>query len=168
MKKLTKNLITLFFIVAFTGALGANCASSVVKASKDPAITLADPTIFYHMGIYYLYGTGGDKQTNQGFVVYTSPDLKNWTGPVGASEGYALKKGDAFGDKGFWAPQVFFYNNLFYMAYTANEHIAIAASSSPLGPFNNRKKSRLLKRKKILILLFLWMMMERNTCIMLS
>ena len=148
MHKPIKNFITLFFMIAFTSSLGASCVSGVVKTSEEPAITLADPTIFYHKGIYYLYGTGGDKQTNQGFVVYTSPDLKNWTGPVGANEGYALKKGDAFGNTGFWAPQVFFSNNQFYMAYTANEHIAIATSSSPLGPFKQEEKKPFIEQEK--------------------
>lgn len=72
------------------------------------------------------------------FLVYQSTDLKNWKGPVGKKNGYALTKGDSFGSKGFWAPQVFRYNNGFYMAYTANEHIAIAKSTSPLGPFTQK------------------------------
>lgn len=68
-------------------------------------INLTDPTIFYENGTYYLYGTGGN--SNRGFQVYTSKDLKMWEGSKGASDGYALKKGDSFGSKGFWAPLVF-------------------------------------------------------------
>lgn len=101
-------------------------------------IYLADPTIFFHEGIYYLYGTG---KSNEGFLVYTSTDMKLWEGPKGVGEGFALRKGDAYGNRGFWAPQVFFYNNKFYMVYTANESIAIAESNSPLGPFNKAKKN---------------------------
>jgi beta-xylosidase len=97
---------------------------------------MADPTIFYDKGTYYLYGTGGD--AGKGFLVYTSSDLKSWKGPAGTSDGYALKKGDAYGTKGFWAPQVFRYKNKFYMAYTADENIAIAVSDSPLGPFKQQ------------------------------
>lgn len=118
------------------------------KRSTLNTISLADPTIFYHKGTYYLYGTGGDKYTNQGFVVYTSADLKTWEGPRGAAGGYALRKGDAFGESGFWAPQVFEYKNKFYMAYTANEHIAIAVSSSPLGPFRQQDKKPLINQKR--------------------
>lgn len=94
-----------------------------------------------YQGTYYLYGTGGD--SNFGFMVYTSSDLKNWSGPKGVSNGYALKEGDVFGDKGFWAPQVFRLNNKFYMAYTANENIAIAVSDNPLGPFTQTVKKPL-------------------------
>ena len=98
------------------------------------SILLADPTIFLHDGKYYLYGTGGA----DGFLVYESSDMKTWKGPVGVKGGYALLKGDAYGTKGFWAPQVFLHNNKFYMAYTADENIAIAESTSPLGPFKQQ------------------------------
>lgn len=104
-------------------------------------IYLADPTVFYENGIYYLYGTGGD--SNFGFQVYTSKDLKTWEGPVGASNGYALKKGDAFGSHGFWAPQVFRYAGKYHMAYTADEFIAIASADSPLGPFRQHTIAKL-------------------------
>lgn len=105
---------------------------------SENQIYLADPTIFEDQGIYYLYGTKGDPRIKgEGFLVYRSKDLKNWEGPIGATDGYALKKGDAYGTKGFWAPQIFKYESTYYMAYTANEHIAIATSDHPLGPFTN-------------------------------
>ncbi|PWS26089.1 beta-xylosidase [Pedobacter yonginense] len=97
-------------------------------------IYLADPTIFLDKGIYYLYGTS----SNKGFEVYQSTDLHKWTGPIGKNRGFALSKGESYGDKGFWAPQVFKKNGRFYMAYTANEHIAFAESDSPLGPFKQQ------------------------------
>jgi len=100
------------------------------------SIFLADPTIFYHKQLYYLYGTGGD--VGKGFLVYVSSDLKTWKGPMGKTDGYALVEGDSYGTTGFWAPQVFEYQHKFYMAYTANENIAIAESDSPLGPFKQQ------------------------------
>ncbi|MDG3582296.1 glycoside hydrolase family 43 protein [Galbibacter pacificus] len=109
---------------------------------EESQIYLADPTIFEDNGTYYLYGTKNDARIEgDGFLVYTSKDLKNWEGPAGINEGFALKKGDAFGTKGFWAPQVFRYKKTYYMAYTANENIAIATSDSPLGPFTNNKEA---------------------------
>lgn len=122
------------FLTVLLALLFASCGNKAVK--ENPV--LADPTIFYWDGVYYLYGTGGLKtggDSGQGFLVYTSTDLKNWDGPVGANDGFALRKGESYGDKGFWAPQVFRYKDKFYMAYTANEQIAIASSASPLGPF---------------------------------
>lgn len=97
---------------------------------------LADPTIFLHNDTYYVYGTdgrGGD--VNRGFLVYTSTDLRKWSGPKGATNGFSLVKENSFGDWGFWAPQVFEFKDDIYMVYTANENMAIAKSQSPLGPF---------------------------------
>lgn len=96
-------------------------------------IQLADPTIFKHENKYYLYGTVGGNAGN-GFLTYVSGDLKKWK-LFQQNDGYALRKNDAFGTAGFWAPQVFLYNKKFYMAYTANENIAIAVSDHPIGPF---------------------------------
>lgn len=114
---------------------------------QSKSILLADPTIFYSMGTYYLYGTtGGDNAlSNLGFMVYTSSDLEKWEGPAGYQNGLALKKGDSFGDKGFWAPQILKNNNAFCMIYTANEKIAVAFSNSPLGPFKNESKKTIIE-----------------------
>lgn len=141
------------FIILFT-ALSLNACSQPKededKITTPPTVTLkdiflADPTIFYNDGTYYLYGTttGNTPLNGQGFQVYTSTDLENWKGPVGTQGGLALKKGDAFGTQGFWAPQIFKYNNLFYMFYTANENIAVATSENPLGPFRSASKEAL-------------------------
>jgi xylan 1,4-beta-xylosidase len=119
---LTHLLITAFWL-----------SLSYFSAPEKNRILLADPTIFYHDGSYYLYGTSG-QDSNRGFEVYVSKDLKSWKRSE-KNDGYALKKGESYGDKGFWAPQVFEFDGTFYMAYTANEHIAIATSDSPLGPF---------------------------------
>lgn len=126
-----KKLLLLFLI---------SCVSGLSPVSGQQ-IYLADPTVFYENGVYYLYGTGGD--SNFGFQVYTSDDLIKWEGPKGVSNGYALKKGDSFGSKGFWAPQVFRYKGKYAMAYTADEFIAIAFSDTPLGPFKQEKIAKL-------------------------
>ncbi|MDN3586467.1 glycoside hydrolase family 43 protein [Pedobacter aquatilis] len=105
-----------------------------LSAQDKETIKLADPTIFYYKGIYHLYGTV-ENSWDGGFKVYTSRDKINWV-----DGGIVLKNGDAFGTKGFWAPQVFEYRKKFYMAYVANENIAIAESNSPLGPFKQKFK----------------------------
>ena len=104
---------------------------------SDKQIYLADPAIFYAGGTYYLYGTV-EGNSNNGFKVYSSTDQKNWI-----DKGFALKRGESFGGKGFWAPQVFAYDRRFYMAYVADERIAIAQSDSPLGPFVQKEKKEL-------------------------
>jgi xylan 1,4-beta-xylosidase len=125
-------ILIVFFIRCTT-------SSAVINEKPKQDIFLADPTIFYHNGTYYLYGTG----SKDGFLVYTSNDLDSWKGPEGVNNGLALKREDAFGTRGFWAPQVFPYQDKFYMAYTANESIAIAESDSPLGPFTQENKQPL-------------------------
>lgn len=94
----------------------------------------ADPTIYEEDGIFYLYGTN-DEDPNAGFQVYTSTDMKTWVGPKGYRSGYALSKIENYGNQGFWAPQVWKEAGKYFMAYTADEHIAISTSDSPTGPF---------------------------------
>ncbi|WP_316843842.1 glycoside hydrolase family 43 protein [Pedobacter psychrodurus] len=125
-----KSLFAFFLSLSIFSIQQKVFANPADKVLND-TIYLADPTIFVDKGVYYLYGTSSDK----GFLVYTSTDLKNWGKAAGKNNGFALKKGDAFGSKGFWAPQVFKRGNKYYMAYTADEEIAIAHSNSPLGPF---------------------------------
>ncbi|MFD0792850.1 glycoside hydrolase family 43 protein [Mucilaginibacter litoreus] len=127
------SLLFLFQLLVMHSA--AFAALTSYKKLKGDTILLADPTVFADKGIYYLYGTG----SKDGFLVYQSADLKNWSGPVGKRSGHALMRGDSYGTKGFWAPQVFKYRHKYYMAYTADEHIAIAESDSPLGPFKQKE-----------------------------
>ncbi len=106
---------------------------STDHVSQRTAITLADPTIFYdtERDQYFLYGTSGSEIVNEGFEVYSSKNLTDWV----KEEQLALQKNDTYGTQGFWAPQVFKADNQYYMAYTANEHIAVAKSDQPTGPF---------------------------------
>lgn len=109
-------------------------ASVGAGAQEKTVIQMADPAIFYYDGTYYLYGTGNN-EAQKGFKVYTSKDKINWD-----DAGMALKKEDVFGLSRFWAPQVFRYQNKFYMAYAADEQIAIAESDHPKGPFTQKVK----------------------------
>ncbi len=122
-------------------------AAQSAEVADSVDILLADPTIFEDNGTYYVYGTDGDRP-DHGFRVYASTDLKTWQGPVGAKEGFALVKDDVFGDKGFWAPQIWKEGTTYYMAYTANENIAIATSNSPLGPFTQEQKVPIIQEGK--------------------
>lgn len=141
-----------FLLIAMMVACSKDDAEPTVEEEKEDSgapVFQADPTVFYHEGVYYLYGTN-DVDPNRGFQVYTSSDLKSWHGPKGVHSGYALIKEDVYGDHGFWAPQVWHENNKFYMAYTANENIAIAQSESPLGPFIQIDKTNIQTSAKII------------------
>lgn len=113
---------------------------------KERNIFLADPTVFTENGTYYLYGTV-EADASQGLLVYTSRDLKHWKLDGRAKDGYALKLGDSFGSKDFWAPQVFASGGSYFMAYAANEKIAVAKSEGgPLGPFRQQDHGALFRK----------------------
>jgi len=125
----------IFLIIVFT--LPYNCCTAKSSQKAEP-VYLADPTIFYSNGLYFLYGT--EPTPEKGFPVLISSDLKEWSTSPKTTNGYALLKGaKTFGTTGFWAPQVVTYKNKYYMLYTANEHIAIAECNSPYGPFIQKK-----------------------------
>lgn len=108
---------------------------------KNP-VPLGDPFIMLHEGKYYAYGT----KAENGIEVYTSDDLKEWT----KESSLALKSEDSWGGRWFWAPEVYYIKekNKFFMYYSANEHICVATSDSPLGPFVQEKKEPMLPDEK--------------------
>lgn len=134
----------LFFCILmfFNGC--ANSNSQDLKPQESP-IPLGDPFILKVDTNYYLYGTNAAN----GIVVYQSKDLSTWSGPCGATANLALHKNDVWGEKWFWAPEIYQIDELFYMFYSAEEHIAVATSESPLGPFVQKYKEPLLQTKAI-------------------
>ncbi|HXH98843.1 MAG TPA: glycoside hydrolase family 43 protein [Sphingobacteriaceae bacterium] len=129
------------FLLLTSLSFGYNKQKNYIADTLNVTPGLADPCILKHKGKYYLYGTSDNSM--EGFKVYVSKDMINWSSAAGVKNGYALHKDDSWGTKSFWAPQVFYYKRKFYMAYAANESIAIAQSDSPLGPFTQRAKKAL-------------------------
>ena len=111
------------------------CGSGSGPVPADP-VFLADPFILEQDGKFYAYGTDSDS----GIAVYVSDDLEHWEGPCGAAEGgLALHKDDSWGDFWFWAPEVYRVGDRYVMTYSVQEHIAVAFSDSPLGPFRQEE-----------------------------
>tara|TARA_R110002049_G_scaffold309298_1_gene520472 strand:+ start:935 stop:1921 length:987 start_codon:yes stop_codon:yes gene_type:complete len=107
-------------------------------AQEQEEIFYADPTIYVEGDHYYLTGTGGSKGAPSGFSVLESKDLKNWTVPEASNKPFhmLLTKGNqTFGERGFWAPQIFKEDGMYYFSYTANEQTVLAESKSLLGPY---------------------------------
>lgn len=114
---------------------------------SNPLFLGADPFILCHEGKYYIYPTtqsGDEMQKNDfyltgeekdGIMVYVSENLTDWE-----CKGYALTNEDVMGDKWFWAPEVTYKDGKFYMAYSAEEHMAVAVADHPLGPFKQEKQ----------------------------
>ena len=131
-------------------------ASSERLLPPERLVPLADPFILFHDNLYYAYGTGAAN----GIVVMTSHDLKRWRRVENGRNGLALHKNDSYGEKWFWAPEVYHVNGTFYMYYSAEEHICVATSQSPLGPFKQKEKKPMLEGEKRLITPCLLMTME--------
>ncbi len=107
-------------------------------------LPLADPYILFHDGVYYAYGTSSDN----GFEAYYTDraDLKYWK----KHPRRILSKEDSYADRWFWAPEVFYNskNETFYLYYSADEHICVATSASPLGPFTQAVQEPMRRDEK--------------------
>ncbi len=107
----------------------------------EDKLPIADPYVLYYEGKYYAYGT----RVN-GFEVYISEDLKHWR----RNETKALSPENSWGTRWYWAPEVYYVKskNLFYMFYSVDEHICVATSISPEGPFVQREKKPIVSNEK--------------------
>jgi|GEM_PF-341560 len=150
-KRILSLLLVLVCVCIFTCI-----ALAAEETFINPVANGADPFVFKDTdGTYYLYVTSGG---NYGYRVYTSANLVEWE-----SQGYCLKPEDVYIDQNivsrtlksdgtysdkvypnFWAPEVIKDGDTYYMVYTAQEHIGIATSDSPLGPFKNDATSYLI------------------------
>ena len=109
-----------------------------LREKEKEMVPLADPFIMLYDGIYYAYGTTGNKD----FFVYISSDLKYWE----KYETPVLTADDSFGGSRFWAPEVYYDEDLkkFQMYYSSEMYLCVATSDSPLGPFVQDEKKTIL------------------------
>lgn len=123
----------------------ANESSMLIIEDRLP---IADPYVLFYEDKYYAYGT----RTN-GFEVYISDDLEHWR----RGDRLALSPQDSWGTKWYWAPEVYYIESekKFYMFYTADEHICVATSDSPEGPFVQDEKKPVREEKGIDASLFM-------------
>lgn len=139
----------IFLSVLLTLFLSISCSSQQNSPSKLPKVTenrvpLADPFVMLYNNVYYAYGT----HSADGIEVYVSDDLKSWKRVTDIENGLALHKDDSYGDKWFWAPEVYYVNNKFYMYYSADEHICVAVSDLPTGPFKQLEQKPMIEGEK--------------------
>lgn len=127
-------------LVAFTIFISVSCQTTKDNkvTEQQNEIAFADPTIFVENNKYYLTGTRN--RVPQGFSIFESTDLKEWKTATGDTLQLILKEGNSvFGERGFWAPQIFKEGSKYYMTYTASEHVALASSNSIYGPFTQEE-----------------------------
>jgi len=130
-------------IIALLGFVIISCLNNrKIKTTDEIPMVFGDPFIMLHDNLYYAYGTKGEN----GIYVYTSEDLIKWE----KMPAMALDKKDIWGDRWFWAPEVYYVKdkNKFFMYYSADEHICVATSDSPLGPFVQDIKQPLIADEK--------------------
>lgn len=97
-------------------------------------IRYADPSIYVENGKYYLSGTRSGSPA--GFILLESDNLTEWQISSAETSGMILQQGGgAYGESGFWAPQILKDNSRYYLTYTADEHVAIASSATLNGKY---------------------------------
>jgi beta-xylosidase len=139
--KLISFLFSIFILIGgfFPGSLHD-------KSAPNSNVFLGDPFVLLDSGTYYMYGT---HNSDRGIEVYTSDNLRDWKGPVGATDGFALHESDGYGETNYWAPEVYEINNKYYMFFSVEEHMAVAVSDRPKGPFVQKEPSVLRDHKSI-------------------
>ena len=136
MNRIYKSLIFGILLSIHTAAIAAP-----KEVAPEERVPLADPFILLHDNTYYAYGT----HSRNGIAVYISNDLKEWH-----EGGLALHKKDSFGEKWFWAPEVYHINGKFYMYYTAEQRICVATADSPIGPFKQVRQEPMHPGKHVI------------------
>ena len=137
-----RNILLLLIAIAIIGSCRQSVKANASAESKRCAehVTLADPFIMLYNDTYYAYGTYSDN----GIAVFTSENLESWK----KEPALALDKKDSYGEKWFWAPEVYYINGKFYMYYSAEEHICAAVSDFPIGPFVQLEQKPIIENEK--------------------
>lgn len=101
-------------------------------------INIRDPFVLVCDDKYYLYGTRGPTcwGAADGFDVYVSEDMENWSEPIICFR----NDGSFWADRNYWAPEVYAYGGSFYMfasfkSDSVRRGTAILRADSPVGPF---------------------------------
>ena len=126
-------------IVIPGGGLVESCADPDIIRGQQPGDT------FWYMFCTTDPLNGADRDANGNLIFHFIPmlrsaDLVNWT-YVG--DAFAARPGWVADDAGLWAPEVAYFNDQYYLYYTASwtdlpgggSAIGVATSDSPLGPW---------------------------------
>lgn len=110
------------------------------KISKEDAVIpgdFADPSIICVGDTYYATGTSSEWAPH--FPIFTSKDLANWK-----QIGYVFNQTPSWAASSFWAPELFFHNETFYVYYVAKKKsdkiscIGVATSKNPAHGFTDK------------------------------
>lgn len=127
-------------------------SSEVVNYQNPLEVKFGDPYILDNGdGTFYMYGTGGG--AIDGFSVYSSTNLVDWKYE---NQVYHGNTPESWCISAFWAPEVYRFNEKYYLFYSANWrhnpsneeenfHIGVAISDKPTGPFKDIKNEPLFE-----------------------
>lgn len=129
---------SLLFIILFFIAISHSLASERGKRDgyniRISELQIRDPFVYADSisKTYYMYANGGDR-----ILCYKSKDLENWKYCGNAF----LPNANFWGKHDFWAPDVYCYNNLYYMfttfsASNIKRGTSIMVAKTPYGPFD--------------------------------
>ncbi len=137
----SKHVLILIFAAVFLIRCGKN--NQELQLNNPLPVEFGDPYILKASdGMYYMVGTGGVKD---GFMMYTSTDLKEWED---AGRIYQGNTDTSWCVANFWAPELYEHNGKFYLFYSAdwrenptneleNFKIGVAVSDEPTGPYTD-------------------------------
>jgi len=133
------------FTVLIAGLVLLSCSRNKQELQFDNPlpVKLGDPYILKASdGMYYMVGTGG---VEDGFKMYSSPDLKEWN-----DEGRIFRGNTdtSWCIASFWAPELYERDGKFYLFYSAdwrvnptneleNFRIGVAVADRPKGPYTD-------------------------------
>jgi len=118
----------------------ATLGSPLTYANPVHQGSFADPFVLRDGGVWHAYGTGpcGPEESWGEFPTLTSEDFVNWLpGPP------ALKRLPEHQGGTFWAPEVVFFDGLYFLYYSVGQgdkshQIRCAVSGSPREPFEDQ------------------------------
>jgi beta-xylosidase len=101
---------------------------------------MGDPFVVRYGKTYYLTGT---TDAGKGFRLWSSSNLVDWK-----PRGFAYTRGKgSWGERSFWAPELFRHRNRYYLVYSANRkdvndgkggfRICLAVADRPAGPYRD-------------------------------
>ena len=156
--KILCTLPLLAVVLSAATSCGRTASAEEVSATPLPEfenpldVEFGDPFILDDGdGTYYLYGTGGGAE--DGFAVYSSTDLVDWTD---RGQVYFGNTEDSWNESAFWAPECYKKDGKYYLFYSANWkhnpsneaenfHIGVAVADAPTGPFSDLQNQPLFE-----------------------
>lgn len=136
-------LAAALLVCVLTGAASRAAEPSTGETYTNPVgeeLWMGDPFVVRYGGTYYLTGT---TDSGTGFRIWSSANLVDWT-----PRGFAYQRGrESWGDKAFWAPELFRHQGRYYLVYSASRRdandgkpgfrICLGAADTPVGPYRD-------------------------------